>query len=868
MIYIRISIILAGMIAFICFEPVLGTDFQKPAFAEYDSKIKPFFKKYCIRCHNLKKTEGDMRLDQVSSKITNSHEAEHWQEVLDVLNASEMPPEKQKQPNVNELADVIDSLTNGLFAARKRLVDSNHVTMRRLNRREYQNTIQSLLGVTIDTTSLPVDGKRDGFDTVGDAQYMSVIEFEKYLELGRISLDRALVSGDRPESKTVHLEAEDEVNEKAQRLIKRMAANIRQMDEKLKATNRKDETENYNRLRRKYIGMTKQTETYLKVPFTKTGVVLGIGEERFTVTLLAVKDQTGKSSNPKARRSRNPLPNYSGYYVARFKVGLTCKPNPNKSYFLESELTDTFSMQKSYTVPLGAFKVTALHTNPQIIEIPFYRSGEKQELLALSLSELNIVPGTSKRELRNTRYDPKKALFWIDSVEIEGPIFDQWPPTAFTNIFFKGIPQKSSSETAYAREIIERFTFKAFRHKSPDPEYLQKIHSLYLGYRKDGMSFTNAIKESLSIILASPSFVFIVEDQTTDQKGHRDLTDLELATRLSYFLWSSPPDKELYSLAEQGHLSLPSVLKTQVERMLDDPKSKQFITAFTSQWLELEWLDMIVVDTDNRFPEFNETLRRSYREETIAFMSELIKSDLSVTNMIDSDFVMIDDVLAKFYGINVKSEVGFRKVSLPKDSPRGGLLGQASILTMTSTGERTSPVERGVFIYSKLLGSSIPPPPPNVPQLVISSESKLTVRQTLEEHVKKAQCASCHRKMDPLGYALEYFDAIGNWRKQEAGSSTEKGKRGNAIISLDASGVMPDGKRSFDGHEALKKHLLADQDKLAAGLSKAMLTYALGRRVGFSDGIFVEQFIGVWKKDGYGMLIPLYKAKNFNKNNL
>ena len=249
------------------------------------------------------------------------------------------------------------------------------------------------------------------------------------------------------------------------------------------------------------------------------------------------------------------------------------------------------------------------------------------------------------------------------------------------------------------------------------------------------------------------------------------------------------------------------------------------------------------------------------REESIEFFGQLIREGLNAANLVDSDFVMIDSVLADFYSLAEHRGGGFQKVALPESSRRGGLTGQGAILTMTSTGERTSPVERGVFVYERLLGRPVPPPPPNVPQLEISSEKPLTIRETLKVHIEKAQCASCHRRMDPLGFGLEHFDAIGQWRDTEKTytASTELTARGRprrkkpTTRSIDATGVMPDGERNFDGHEQLKSFLLEDQDQMAKGLLKSMLTYALGRRVGFADGNFVDRMQTDWKRESYGM---------------
>ena len=835
-----------------------ASDDLRATLPNYADSIKPFFQKHCFRCHASDDAEGEMRLDQLPSVITDAQTAETWQEVLDVLNAGEMPPENERQPSREELADVIGALTDGLFETRKRLADKREVTIRRLNRREYANTIHDLLGVPIDTQDLPDDGTVDGFDTIGDAHFMSVAQFDAYLEIGRQALDRALVDGPIPERSISRIEPEQERNAKARASIQASVKEIPEIDERLRGHALSDnDRKNVEKRRASVQENLRRGEAYLAQPASKTGFILDLtqkpfGGQRHDKAWVELP-RDGRSVDDLKGQPEAAVGRPIGRYVARFQVGLTCHPEPGNRLYVEFVRTDAFTQQVTYIYPLGTFKVSRTMDDPHVFEVPFENLGETGDLIAVKVSGLNDVPrGRASVVPDSTRI----AYVCLDWLEVEGPFLEQWPPAAWTETFFKGVPDNLADKSEYAREIIERFAFRAFRHREPDVEYVDRLHGIYTRHREEGMPFVEAVKESLAIVLASPSFVYLVEQPSADGESRRRLSDLELASRLSYFFWSHPPDEELYLLAEQGRLSSPAVLHQQVERMLNDPKVMTFVEAFTSQWLELPWLDMIVVDR-GRYPEFNETLRSSFREETVQFVNHLIQRDLSVTNLIDSDFVVIDDVLASFYGVEIGSGSGFRKVLLPEESPRGGLLGQGSVLTMTGTGDRTSPVERGVFVYSRLLGRPVPPPPPNVPQLEIDGEQELTVRETLNAHIEKAQCASCHRRMDPLGFGLEHFNAIGQWRDRELPLGTSfRGARNRQPadgLEIDATGVMPDGRRRFDGHEQLKSLIMQDSDGLANGVARSMLTYALGRRVGFADGEFVERLQADWKQSGYGM---------------
>jgi hypothetical protein len=358
-----------------------------------------------------------------------------------------------------------------------------------------------------------------------------------------------------------------------------------------------------------------------------------------------------------------------------------------------------------------------------------------------------------------------------------------------------------------------------------EPVFLRKLHDLYLNGRKSGLDREEALIDPLAVVLASPGFLYLSEAEEAGAK-RRPLTLRELAVRLSYFLWSAPPDEPLYQAVEKGSLKHSAELTRQVDRMLADPKAEAFYHSFMSQWFELNRFDDIAVNPDE-YLMFDEQVRYSAREEPIRLFERLVKENLSLSNLIDSDFAMLDPLLAHFYGIKGVEGQGFRKVNLPPESPRGGLLGTTAFMIMGSTGDRTSPIIRGTLVLDKFLHDPSADPPPNVPELTDASKEPLPVREMIELHQSKAQCASCHAKIDPIGYGLEIFDAVGLWR--------DEARLGKRMEKIERGGTLPGGK-AYEDFEQFKFLLIQKKAKLARSLVEGMVSYGIGRTVEFSDG--------------------------------
>jgi len=801
-------------------EPVFG-DESRAVVSISEEVVAPFLMQHCVKCHGAKKQNGQVRFDQPAWGITNNDSAQRWQDVLDILNAGDMPPEDEPQPATAELAKVLDSLTGSLITARKRLTDTGgEIAMRRLNRREYANTIRDLFGFSIPAEKIPEDNEAETFDTVGADQFFSSSHFDKYLVLGREIVRHGFDWSAQPRMPVTKNRREPEEN-----VTPRLRTLLADLDNKMRM---KKEGKTWQEMGFKDEGEMKivfsqfknragKPRMYLKYPLVESGIYLaGVNNEtkRFGI------NRGGRGSDPR------------GSYRLRVRGGINGDPPEIRKFV---RITD-----KSGTV--GVARVRGTTSKPETFEVSYQPMvGERVLNLAIEENRANIrvLDGYVNKVDRGGDL----ASIWIDWLEIEGPFYDE--ERAFFELLTHPEPPKPRQQTmawndGNARELIERFAFEAFRRAPPSAEYVDQLFELFRNNRAAGQKFEEAMGEALAIILASPQFLFIQESSDAGG-GKRQLDDRELAIRLSYFLWSSPPDEELYSCVTDGSLSKSAVLKAQVDRMLDDAKAKSFTAGFMSQWAELNRFNAITVDESDFF-RFNEGVRHSAYREVLAFFETLVTENLPASNLIDSDFVVINSVLGEHYGIAAAKSDEFQKVSLPADSPRGGLLGQTAFLTLGSNGERSSPVIRGALVMEKLLHDKPAPPPPNVPELGAATDKPATNREMVELHQRRAVCASCHKKMDVIGFGLENFDTIGKWRDTEA--------VGRKKIPIEPGGTLPGGA-AFSDVKGLKIVLLEEDDQLAQELVESMLAYGLGRTIEFSDADAVATIVDNLKRADY-----------------
>ncbi len=445
---------------------------------------------------------------------------------------------------------------------------------------------------------------------------------------------------------------------------------------------------------------------------------------------------------------------------------------------------------------------------------------------------------------------------WIDWVELEGPHGSSPRQTEFNTGVASILAAHSGevSESERTRNILSDFSALAFRGVQPDPKFIDQLLAIHQTRREAGDTFDVAIRLPLSVILASPGFLYL--NEPGNEKARRALTDRELAVRLAYFLWSAPPDDELLTLAATGKLNEPQVLREQVDRLIADPRSDEFVSGFVHQWLDMERLDFFQFDT-TLYREFDESVRAASRREVYESFAHLLRSNNggAIGRLLKADYVFINGLLATYYGIDGITGDQFRKVTLPAGSPRGGLLGMAAIHAMGSDGIRSSPVERGAWVLRYLLHDPPPPAPPNVPQLTRFADKPLSTREKLAAHQEEPQCASCHRKIDPVGFGLENFNAAGKWRSEERQyTKTRKGRvaLSKTGVPIDTSGQFHNGP-SFANYEELRNLIAQREADFARGFTEHLIEYALGRPFGFTDEDLADEIVAVGKKKQFAV---------------
>jgi hypothetical protein len=728
-----------------------------------------------------------VRLDTLSGDLLNDRvAAEMWHEVLNVLNTAEMPPADEPQLTAAELETLTTQIRRQLQAADEaNRATAGRVVMRRLNRVEYQNTMQDLIGIDMDYAGdLPPDAiSSDGFTNNGQSLQMSAIQLEYYLANARRALDRAIVSGEAPR-------------------VTRQEWTESNLDDWLGRAVRT------NRLQRSQEFLATMKEDYPEV-----------GEFLIRVTV-AAEIQAGQ-----------------GFPLLEVSLGYRPDTEILMREFELIELTTTEEQTFEFRGRLEEFP------------LPVRGQGKYPGLVVRvrnRFDDLSERPAEQKVNDKRTYPDePALATIVIRRVEFSGPIFDQWPPATHRRILFES-PLRESDEAAYSEEVLRRFMSRAYR-RPVRPEELQSVMEFLTAVRPEFPTHEAAMIEALSLVLIRPEFLYLVEPAGEEK---RPIDNWELASRMSYFLWSTMPDQELLDRAADGTLSDRRVRSEQVQRMLLHPYSSRFVEQFAEQWLKLKNMDSVAVQRE-LYPDFDERLRADMRGETIAYLRHLIDGNHSVDKLLKSEFTMLNGRLARHYGIEGVTGETFRRVELAEQHHRGGLLGQAGFLLANSTGADSHAIRRAVWIRDRLLNDPPAPPPPDVPSLEESTPNfhELPVRQQLEVHRQKPACASCHRNLDAWGIALENYDATGRWRDE-----VRRIRDGKIVsVPVESTGELPGGI-VLTGAAALREHLVAaHQHQAARSLVTRLLAYALGREVERGDEAAIEELAGQLAKKQLGI---------------
>lgn len=788
--------------------------FSKGQTVEYQSRVdetsiqtaKVFMDRYCIDCHGPKKQKGQVRLDTIDWNITDNDSAQRFQDILDQLHSGDMPPWDEDQPTEPEMHKMLNTLSLHIDDARIKLADHRgEIKMRRLNRREYNHSLKALLGFMADPELIPENIETENFDTVGQDQFFTSNDFEDYLSAAKAAATQALkwLPKAHQEPKIQRIDNSAKIYKKYAKIVEK---GDRQMAMKKAGKDWKEmgfkDAGDAKILFSQFLWRVDLPRRYTELPRAQEGVYLSNLSNGFDAHATIHIDPRGN-------------------YKFRIHGGYVGNP---------IEKRKIISVLHHRDLVIGNYKFTQPSSDPQTIEIDLPLQPGQSWRHGLTLRsdyqadrrKLDSKVGKGEAPLLG---DNPWVSAWIDWMEFEGPLYPEEQSTLEKLLFpegrGKGI-RPALQHDKHAKELLETFAYHAFRREKPEPKYIEELHKHYVYIRKNGSSYSEAMAESLSLILSSPKFLYIVEPSKAPTGTH-ELSNRELAIRLSYFLWSSPPDDELYA----ADLSQPDVYESQVSRLLDDPRSNAFRDGFISQWADLYRFDAITVDK-RKYKEFSPGLRFSAKQEVKEFFGSLIKENLPAKNFIDSDFVTVNHTLAHHYGIEDVEAINqaFAKVPLPASSPRGGLTTQAAFLMLGSNGERSSPVIRGAFIQEKLLHDKPLPPPPNVPELGSSTKAPLTNREMVKHHQEQKVCASCHTKMDAIGFGLENFDVTGAWRDEEVVRKS--------MVPIDPASSLPDGSKFEDIH-GLKSLLLREKERLARELVVSILSYGLGRTVQFSD---------------------------------
>ncbi len=831
---------------------------ERLSASELPKRIYGFLENHCLDCHDAFEQKGDLNLEELSFNLSDRRVFEIWAKAHDRADHGEMPPKKRKRPDPKELEEFLAALAKPLLKAdRQRIAQAGRAKVRRLNRYEYENSLRYILDAPWLQVAdrLPEDGTDHFYNKIGERLDVSHVQMTKYLETAEHAIRLAMNAAAHPTSKRKYYA--------------------------------RDEERMHN-----YAGYKKSPQ-----PPTRSAVPL-LGLTPQPDIMRGVAPITVGDENP-ALREIEAFGFFSGTYTATTKYDFNNVVIPTdgayklriKSYtfmagpngrrggddhgltggdpaWWRPDRNVAFRGVRSEPVTLYALAASGdsrwlttynAHPNPTVVERTVHL--KKDELIRPDATRLiRSRPGFKGNPNASEEGVPGFALNWL---EVEGPLHEEWPPPSYQALF-GNLPFEScdpgqvsiltENPDKTARSLLELFAEKAFRRPLRSQSEIDPFMEIYFRAGELGSDFTDAIVAALASVLCSTDFLYL-----ETQPGK--LSDNEIASRLSYFLWNGPPDEILLN---ERQLNRPSNLISQAERLLQDPKSERFRNAFLDYWLDLREINANTPDSE-LYPDYylDDQLTEASLLETRLFFQELIDQDLPARNLVDSDFTFVNERLAQHYGFESFQDIQMRKVPIPEESPRGGLLTQASVLRVTANGTTTSPVIRGAWITKRIMGLEIQDPPSGVEAVEPDTRGATTIREQLALHREHESCYSCHAKFDPAGLALENFDVAGGWRDRyrangELGDPVEGvGKNGHLYTfreaePVDAAGKMEDGTPFQDIHD-FKAYLLKDERVIARNVVKQLIVYATGAPVTFSDRPSIEKILDQSQASEYGM---------------
>ena len=777
-----------GASTFLAAKPLAQDRDQAPPVSEAHGLL---VRRYCTGCHNDRlRTAGLVLNPALLDNVGENPDV--WEKVVMKVRNGAMPPPGQPRPEQGSLDRLVNWLESELDeGARARPDPGRTATFHRLNRAEYENAIRDLLGLQVDVAShLPADDfDEQGFDNVADVLSVSPALLERYLSAAR-KISRLAVGAPPPvpsvdSYKVPILLMQDD-----------------RMDDDLPFGSRGGIAI------RHYFPVDGEYEVKIRLHRNYVNYIRGLGTRQELDLRL------------------------DSALLKRFAIGGEAPGRPSPASYAGNIFGDSEWEQYALYADSGLELRFRAQAGPRVLGVSFARNLTAEDGV---LQPRQTVFAVAINDMR----DGNAA---IEEVSVGGP-YGAYAPgdTPSRRLVFACRPEHASEEKACARRILSQLARRAYR-RPVDAADVNTLVEFFEAGRAEG-TFDDGIQAALERLLISPDFLFRIERDPADVPPATaySVSDLALASRLAFFLWSSIPDEELLTFAERGELGKPGAVARQVRRLLADTRSRALVDNFAGQWLYLRNLGSTVPDPVV-FPEFDENLRDAFRRETELFVESQIREDRGVGELLTANYTFANERLAQHYGLKNVYGSHFRRVSLDEHlaAERGGILGHGSLLTVTSYPNRTSPVLRGKWVLTNVLGTPPPPPPPDVPDLPERGEGgrRATVRDRLEQHRQNPACTVCHAPMDPLGLALENYDAIGTWRAADG------------VLPIDSSGVLPDG-RHFEGPSGLRTILVERREQFVRTVTEKLMAYALGRSVGPSDRPFVRRIVRDAANDGY-----------------